>query len=280
MALGDRATPEEVRLAVAEAYGPRLPDAILRSTSVTLARQVAGVRRRLVARTAFREMLSGADLPTEGVLADEVRGATAEAMGPVVGLPAVDNPGAFKLDAVPIGGVANDRALSVVWNRALPVGMGWAAVLLAVLLAWVGGPRGLSSLPIAFAPLAAAAVPAALLGEPVGLPTLAFFAGALAGGTALAFAATAPSPIFTSAVRARVRGSGAGSRLSGPAVDRPAAARPPGEWAHRSMAARPSRRAKRGARCRKRERPLRRRGRRGSRSWRWRRCSNWSRWIG
>ena len=75
--------------------------------------------------------------------------------------------------------------------------MGWAAVLLALLLAWVGGPSGLSSLPIAFAPLAAAAVPAALLGEPVALPTMAFFAGALAGGTALAFAATAPSPIFT-----------------------------------------------------------------------------------
>ena len=76
-----------------------------------------------------------------------------------------------------------NRALSVVWNRALPIGMGWAAVLLALLLAWVGGPSGLSSLPIAFAPLAAAAVPAALLGEPVALPTMAFFAGALAGGT-------------------------------------------------------------------------------------------------
>jgi len=164
---------------------------VLRATAINLARRVAAVRRRLVARANFRDMLTGADLPTEGVLADEVRGATAEAMGPVVGIPVPrEDPAAFKLDAVPIGGAANDRALSRVWNRALPAGAAAAAVLIAVLLAWVGGRGGARSLPLALAPLALAMAPAALLGEPVGLPTVSFFGGALAGGAALAMAAT------------------------------------------------------------------------------------------
>ena len=50
----------------------------------------------------------------------------------------------------------------------------------AVLLVLAGGVAGLLSLRLAFAPAAAAIAPAAVLGEPVGLPTLSFYAGALA----------------------------------------------------------------------------------------------------
>jgi hypothetical protein len=190
-ALGEGATVPAIELAVASAYGPHMPDPVLRATALTLARRVTAVRRRLIARANFRDMLTGADLPTEGVLADEVRGATAEAMGPVVGVPVSrDVPSAYTLDAMPVGGAANDRALSRVWNRALPAGVASAAVLLAILLVWVGGLPGALSLPLALAPLALAVAPAALLGEPVGLPTVSFFGGALAGGAALATSAT------------------------------------------------------------------------------------------
>ena len=159
-------------MALATAYGARMPDTILRTSADTLARRVAAVRRRHVARTNFKDMLYGAQLPTEGVLADEVRSATLEAMGPVVGVPAaVDNPAALKLDLVPVGGAPNDRSLSQRWRRALAVGAGAAAGLLAILLVMVGGPLGLLALPLGLAPLAAAIAPAALLGEPVGLPT-------------------------------------------------------------------------------------------------------------
>jgi hypothetical protein len=189
-ALGDGATEPAVEVALASAYGPRMPGPILRATAVNLTRRVAAVRRRLIARANFRDMLTGADLPTEGVLADEVRGATAEAMGPVVGIPVPrEDPAAFKLDAVPIGGAANDRALSTVWNRALRAGVACAAALLGILLVWMAGAAGTLWLPLALAPLALAVAPAALLGEPAGLPTISFFAGALAGGAALAMAA-------------------------------------------------------------------------------------------
>jgi hypothetical protein len=190
VALGERLSVDEVRVAVAGVYGARLPEPILRSTATNLTRRVANVRRRLIARTNFRDMLTGAELPTEGVLADEVRGATAEAMGPVVGIPVgPDAPAAFKLDAVPIGGAANDRALSSAWDAALRPGMAWGAVLVAFALLLAGGRAGLRAAPLAFAPCALALAPAALLGDPIGLPTLSFVAGTLAGGTLLATAA-------------------------------------------------------------------------------------------
>src|SRR5262249_54126763 len=66
-------------------------------------RLVEIVRRRHSARINFREMLYGADLPTEGVLADEVRSATLEAMGPVVGVPvAPGSAAAFEIDAAAV----------------------------------------------------------------------------------------------------------------------------------------------------------------------------------
>jgi hypothetical protein len=192
-AVGDGVSIDDVRVAVATAYGGRLSDTILRTTADSLARRIAAVRRRHIAATNFRDMLAGAQLPSEGVLADEVRSATLDAMGPVVGIPvAADSPTAYRLDMVPIGGAPNDRVLSQLWRRALGVGAVAAAGLIALLLVLAGGPLGLLSLPLAFAPAAAAIAPAALLGEPVGLPALSFYAGALAAGAIIALAVTPP----------------------------------------------------------------------------------------
>jgi hypothetical protein len=190
-ALGQGPTPEAVRPVVEAVYGVRLSEAMLSATSATLARRLAAVQRRHTARLDFKEMLYGADLPTEGVLADEVRSATLEAMGPAVGVPvAADVADAFRLDAQPIGGAPNDLALSEIWNRALRAGLVAAAAALGILLVLVGGTRALAALPLAFAPLAAAIAPSAILREQVGLPTISFFAGALAGGALLAMIVT------------------------------------------------------------------------------------------
>ena len=100
-------------------------------------------------------MLYGADLPTDGVLADEVRSATREAMGSVVGIPvAPEMPGALRLDAVAVGGAANDRALSEFLRPALRWGAIAASAVLAVLLIWAGRGRGLLWWPVALAPAA------------------------------------------------------------------------------------------------------------------------------
>jgi hypothetical protein len=164
---------------------------MLTPTATALARRIDVVQRRHTARLDFKDMLYGADLPTEGVLADEVRSATLEAMGPLVGIPvATDVSDAFRLDARPIGGAPNDLALSEVWNRSLRAGLVAAAGTIAILLVLVGGPAAITSLPLAFAPLAAAIAPSAILREPVGLPMISFFAGALAGGALLALIAT------------------------------------------------------------------------------------------
>jgi len=190
-ALATGAPIEDVRTVVAAVYGTRLPASMLNATAAALARRISAVQRRHTARIDFREMLYGADLPTEGVLADEVRSATLEAMGPVVGIPvAGEVADALRLEAQPIGGAANDQALSEFWNRAFRAGLIAAAGTIAILLVLVGGVAGLGSLPLAFAPLAAAMAPSAILREAVGLPMLSFFAGALAGGALLALIVT------------------------------------------------------------------------------------------
>ncbi len=190
-ALGVDATADDVRTVVAAVYGARLPEPMLNATAAALARRLSAVQKRHTARLDFKEMLYGADLPTEGVLADEVRSATLEAIGPVVGIPVAAEVGdAFRLDAQPIGGAPNDQALSEFWNRALRAGLIAAAGTIAILLVLVGGRRALSSVPLAFAPLAAAMAPSAILREPVGLPMLSFFAGALCGGALLAIIVT------------------------------------------------------------------------------------------
>ena len=137
-------------------------------------------------------MLSGAQLPTEGVLADEVRERDAGGDG-AGGRAFPSRPTARRRSSwtwcrwaarptiarCRCGGGGRSRAGAVA-----------AAGLLAILLVLVGGPAGVLSLPLAFAPVAAAIAPAALLGEPVGLPTLSFYAGALAAGAILALAVT------------------------------------------------------------------------------------------
>jgi hypothetical protein len=193
-ALEAGATLDDVRAVVEAVYGPRMPQPVVTATAASLARRLAAVRRRHTARLDFRDMLYGANLPTEGVLADEVRSATLEAIGPLVGLPvAAGAPGAFHLEAEPIGGAANDRALSEVWVRGLRPGLIAAAAVVGILLVLIAGPRGILAVPLALAPIAAATLPVALLREPIGLPMLAFFAGAFAGGAFLAVVAV-PAP--------------------------------------------------------------------------------------
>ncbi len=194
IALDAGASADDMLGPVSVAYGGRLSEPALRATATSLARRLAAVRRRHTARLDFKQMLYGANLPTEGVLADEVRSATAEAMSSVVGLPVpADAPGAFQLDAAAIGGAPNDAALSEVWNRALRAGLVAAAGTIAILLVLVAGARGILSLPLAFAPLAVAIAPSALLGEPVGLSALSYFGGALVGGAILAVLMTPES---------------------------------------------------------------------------------------
>jgi hypothetical protein len=193
-ALEAGATQDDVRAVVEAVYGPRMPQPVVNATAASLARRLAAVRRRHTARLDFREMLYGANLPTEGVLADEVRSATLEAIGPLVGLPVTPGvPGAFHLEAEPIGGAANDQALSEVWVRGLRAGLIASAAVVGILLMLIAGPRGVLAVPLALAPIAAATLPVALLREPIGLPMLAFFAGAFAGGAFLAVVAV-PAP--------------------------------------------------------------------------------------
>ena len=80
LTLATRAAAGQVRALVASVYGPRLPAEMLNATAGALARRLVAVQRRHTARIDFKEMLYGANLPTEGVLADEVRSATLEAI--------------------------------------------------------------------------------------------------------------------------------------------------------------------------------------------------------
>jgi hypothetical protein len=184
--LPEQASAAEVRAALAAATGGRVPPAALAATADALIKRTAAARRRHTARINFKEMLYGADLPTEGVLADEVRGATLEGMGPTAGIPvARGSAGTYRIDAVPLGGAVNDHALSEAWEAGLGLGVGGGAVAMAAVLLLAGGPAALASLPVALAPSSMAVLPAALLREPLGLPSLAFLAGALAAGGAI-----------------------------------------------------------------------------------------------
>jgi hypothetical protein len=186
VALPDDAATADVGRVVSAAFGERLSPRVLDDTAAILARRLGAVRRRHTARINFHDMLYGAELPTDGVLADEVRSATLQGMGPVTGIPvAPSSPGARHVEVVAVGGAANDRALSDAWFDGLRRGAG-VVVAWGVLLAFVGGLGALSWLPLALAPAAAAALPAALLGEPLGLWTLSFLSGALAAGAVVA----------------------------------------------------------------------------------------------
>jgi hypothetical protein len=188
-ALPEDVEPPAVAAKLAEAYGERVSERVLADSTAILARRLAAVRWRHTARINFHEMLYGADLPTEGVLADEVRSATLEGMGPVVGIPvAPGTPSALRVEAIAVGGAAHDRALSDAWSEALRrAGIG-LVVAWALLLVLVGGGRALAWLPVGLAPAAVALLAPALIREPLGLWGLAFVAGALAAGGMIAFA--------------------------------------------------------------------------------------------
>jgi hypothetical protein len=194
-ALPDDATVADVSGVLAATYGERFSERVLVDTAGILARRLLAVRWRHTARINVHDMLYGADLPTDGVLADEVRSATVEGMGPVVGLPvAPGNPAALHVDVAMFGGAANDAALSAAWLDGLRAGAGAALAAWALLLLAVGGARGLVWLPLAVAPAAAAVLASALVREPVGLWGLSLLSGALAAGglVATAFAARRP----------------------------------------------------------------------------------------
>jgi hypothetical protein len=194
------ALPDDVRVAdvsrvLGSVYGARLSALVLADTAAIVTRRMAAIRWRHTARINFHEMLTGADLPTDGVLADEVRGATLDGMGPIVGIPvAPGSPASLHIDAAAFGGASNDRALSDAWLEGLRAGAIAAILAWALLLAFVGGLGGLTWLPLALAPASAAALAAALVREPMGLWSLSLLAGALAAGAVVATAFAARRP--------------------------------------------------------------------------------------
>jgi hypothetical protein len=181
-----------VNTAVRTAFVPGRPPASLDDLVAPLARQLGEVRSRHSAHFYFKDMLAGAGLPFDGPLADEVRAATREAMGPIVGLPvAGETPGAYRLDVMVVGGAANDRALSSAWLPGLRMGAVFGAVGLAILLLLAAGFRGVLWYPLALALPAAALIVPALTRDPIGVLFVGFLAGTCAAGAALATALAA-----------------------------------------------------------------------------------------
>jgi hypothetical protein len=177
VALPDDASAGDVGGVLAAAYGPRLPPRVLADTAVIVRGRLQAVRWRHTARINFHDMLYGADLPTDGVLADEVRSATLEGMGPAVGIPvAMGDPEALHVDAALVGGVAHDHGLSEAWLSGLRAGVRGAVIVWAALLLFVGGAGGLWWLPLALAPAASAALAPVLVREPLGLWSLSLLA--------------------------------------------------------------------------------------------------------
>ena len=189
--LPNDATVTEVSHAVGDAWTGHVPRAKLAAWTEDLARRLARARHRRIADGNFKRILYGADLPTEGVLSEEVRDATLEAMGSVAGTPVpAGTPGASSLDAVAIGGVAFDRALSSAWLPLLGRGVVVSLLLTTLLLVLLGGLRGLAWAPVAVTPVAPLVIVPALAGAPIGLLFVAVLAGALASGAAFAVVIT------------------------------------------------------------------------------------------
>jgi hypothetical protein len=181
------ATLDDVRRPLVARVGVAVSDQAVSDAALALHARVARVRQRHVARISFRELLYGADLPTEGMLSDEVRSATMQAMGPVVGIPVSPAlPGALHIDAMTVGGGANDRALSEYLRPGIRWGSRLGAAVIALLLLLAGRGRGLLWLPVGLAPAAVAMLVASLAGDAMGMMVLSFVGGALAGGAVLA----------------------------------------------------------------------------------------------
>jgi hypothetical protein len=170
-------------------WGRRLPPRVLEARAGELQYRLRAVRRAHTARINFHEILHGADLPTEGVLSEEVRDATLEAMGPIVGLP-VDRqaPGAMSVDAVAVGGAPCDRALSRAWLPRMKLGIALAATFTALLLVALGGFRAFLWWPTSLAFGAPLLLVPAIAGVPIGALYVAVLSGALAAGSAFAVA--------------------------------------------------------------------------------------------
>lgn len=183
------ATVTDVLTSLRGVWSDRLSVSALGAQASELRRRIAAVRRRHIARINFNDILYGADLPTEGVLSEEIRAATMEAMGPLVGIPVPRNaPGALLVDAAAIGGPACDRALSDAWRPRLGWGILIAAAVTALLLVVIGGGAALGWWPVAMAPGAALLLVPAIGVVPVGVLYLSVLAGASAGGAAFAIA--------------------------------------------------------------------------------------------
>ncbi|HEY2899628.1 MAG TPA: hypothetical protein VGL59_03555 [Polyangia bacterium] len=186
------ASSAAVRGALVAAFAPAHTPPALAGLAMLLARQLGEVRSRHSARIHAKDMLAGAGLPSEGPLADEVRGATRDTMGPIVGLPVGrDTPGALHLDAVVVGGAAHDQALSAAWLPGLRAGAFAGAVGLAIVLVLVAGFRGVLWYPVALALPSAALIVPALTRDPIGVLFVGFLAGTCAAGAVLAIALAA-----------------------------------------------------------------------------------------
>ena len=186
-ALGNVFAPVRTARAGQVRWSSGHPPAALGALVPALARQLGAVRLRHAARIYEREMLASASLPSDGRLADQVRAATRDALGPVVGLPvARQAAGAFLLDAVVVGGAANDRALSAAWLPGLRWGALAGAAGLAIIMVLVAGLRGVLFYPLALALPAAALILPAATRDPVGALLVDFLAGAAAAGGVLA----------------------------------------------------------------------------------------------
>ena len=161
----------------------------VKETAAELRPMLAATRWRLRGQLNVRDMLYAADLPTEGLLSDEVRGATLEGMGPIVGIPVpTGTPGAFALDVAPVGGAPLDHALSMAWLPDLRRALFIAAGMLALFLIVAGGLRALTWWAPGLALAAVSLAIACVAQVPLGVLSIAFIAGSLGGGTALAVA--------------------------------------------------------------------------------------------
>lgn len=187
LALPGAPAPAQVAKLLGELWGRRTPARLLETRGVELAHRLVNARRLAIANGYARTILADANLPSVGALADEVREATLEAMGPIIGIPVSrEAPNALVIDAAVVGAAASDRALAVAWGPRIRIGVLLAALGLAALLFLIGGVKALGYWPAALAPAALVLLVPAVAGLPMGSLLVALFAGALGGGAGFA----------------------------------------------------------------------------------------------
>jgi hypothetical protein len=182
-------TVDDVLRPLRTLWGRRMPARVLEARAVELQQRLRAIRRAHSARINFHDILHVADLPTEGVLSEEVRDATLEAMGPIVGLP-VDRraPGAMTVDAVAVGGAPCDRALSRAWLPRMKLGISLAGAFTVLVLAVLGGLRAVRWWPASLAFGSSLWLVPAVAAVPIGALYVAVVSAALAGGSAFVVA--------------------------------------------------------------------------------------------